>query len=196
MFLSLLFILSALAFCVLSKADFTADTSGSMFSHAALRTYAVVFVIFVILVHFPKDPKRFYDRSKLRSFLLNLSHIFYFFAMCAPQVFHMPRSSHTSGRFRRISPIPAIGALKYPDFVFMLFHSSAKRKMIASISKNTTIKAKIHDNKATRNPCSITSIIKNKPNQQINISEPTIFLITFFIKSPISQFLYLSPGTL
>ena len=46
------------------------DTSGRVFSHAALRTDAVFFVIFVILVHFPKEPKRFYDRSKLRSFLV------------------------------------------------------------------------------------------------------------------------------
>ena len=104
--------------------------------------------------------------------------------MCAPEIFHMSCWRHASFWFRRIHLVSTVRALEYPDFIFVLFHSSAKRKMIASISKNTTTKAKIHDNKATRNPCSITSIIKNKPNQQINISEPTIFLITFFIKSP------------
>ena len=96
-----------------------------MFSRATLRTDAVVFVILVILVHVSKEQKRFLFPGKLAgSFLnfLNLSHIFNFFAMCAPQVFHMPRSSHTSGGFRRIGLVPAVRALEYPDFVFVLSH--------------------------------------------------------------------------
>ena len=34
----------------------------------------------------------------------------------------MPQNCHSSNGFRRIGLVPAVRALEYPNFVFMLFH--------------------------------------------------------------------------
>jgi len=115
------------------------------------------------------------------SVLLNLIHIFNFFTMCAPQVFHMPRSRHPTGRFRRIGFVSAFRALEYPDFVFMLFHQSPKIRKMDKKNRNIKSRRIAVPITLTKSPYSITCGINHSKNKPIIISVPTIFLITFLI---------------
>ena len=123
-------------------------------------------------------------QSPAPPFLLNMSHIFNFFTMCAPQVFHVPRSGHPSGRFRRIGLVPTVGALEYPDFIFVLFHQSPKMRKTAKKNRNIKSRNIAMPITLTKSPYSITCGINHSKNKPIIISVPTIFLITFLIKSP------------